>query len=236
MTISILAYDEKTGTFGGAAATGSLCVGGWVLRGDAESGMSASQGSLPSTIWGTEVLGLMRAGASAEEAVISVTAPDPGRGQRQLACLDLAGGTFCHTGEDSIPACGFVAAPGVIVSGNLLSSMSVLEACLDGFEAATGTFPARLIAALSAARSAGGDSRGFLSAAVLAVSRTAAPLTLRIDHSRTPLEDLAALHDHATSGPYGRWAALVPTQADPHRAEPFLEDYDVAPAAGVTRR
>ena len=36
MTISILAIDEKTGRMGGAAATGSLCVGGWVLRGRAE--------------------------------------------------------------------------------------------------------------------------------------------------------------------------------------------------------
>ena len=41
MTISILAFDAKTGTYGGAATTGSLCVGGWVLRGDPESGLSA---------------------------------------------------------------------------------------------------------------------------------------------------------------------------------------------------
>ena len=31
MTFSILARNPKTGEIGGAAATGNLCVGGWVL-------------------------------------------------------------------------------------------------------------------------------------------------------------------------------------------------------------
>ncbi|MCK5502968.1 MAG: DUF1028 domain-containing protein, partial [Tritonibacter mobilis] len=44
MTFSILMYDRETGSFAAAAATGSLCVGGWVLRGDIESGLVASQG------------------------------------------------------------------------------------------------------------------------------------------------------------------------------------------------
>ena len=68
MTISVLAIDEKTGRIGGAAATGSLCVGGWVLRGHADSGMSASQGTAPSTLWGEEVLVRMSAGAAAADA------------------------------------------------------------------------------------------------------------------------------------------------------------------------
>ena len=56
MTYSILARDPETGAFGGAAATGSLCVGGWVLRGRAGVGISASQGASPSTLWGEEAL------------------------------------------------------------------------------------------------------------------------------------------------------------------------------------
>lgn len=35
MIYSILVLDEKTGRLGGSDATGSLCAGGWVLRGDA---------------------------------------------------------------------------------------------------------------------------------------------------------------------------------------------------------
>ncbi len=221
MTISILAYDEKSGSYGGAATTGSLCVGGWVLRGDAEAGLSASQGSLPSTMWGTGVLGLMRQGIPAEEAVAQVVAPDTGKAQRQLSALDLQGRTANHTGAESIPTAGVRQADKVIVSGNLLSSEAVLDACLDGFLASTAPFDQRLMDALDRAAACGGDSRGLLSAALLVVSRRAAPLTLRIDHSETPLRDLRALHGHATGGAYADWARTVPTLEDPYLADPF---------------
>jgi len=221
MTISILAFDRKTGSYGGAATTGALCVGGWVLRGDPESGLSASQGSLPSTLWGTAVLEQMRAGATAEQAVAAVTAPDAGRAHRQLAALDPKGSTGYFTGSDSIPAAAARTAPDVVVAGNLLSSEGVLDACLQGYLSAQGTISERLLAALRAASDAGGDSRGLLSAALLVVNRAAPPLTLRIDHSETPLADLWDLHRMATSGSYADWARLVPTLDEPERAEPW---------------
>jgi uncharacterized Ntn-hydrolase superfamily protein len=226
MTISILAFDEKTGRCGGAAATGSLCVGGWVLRGDPESGMSASQGSLPSTIWGTEVLRLMRAGETAANAVSAVIDPDGGRDQRQLSALDPKGNTGGFTGAESIPAAGTRAAKHVIVAGNLLSSTGVLDAALRGFLDAPGELDERLLAALDAAAAAGGDSRGLQSAALLVVSCDAAPLSLRIDHSDDPLADLRALHRRATTGVYSQWAALVPTLDNPQKSEPLLATFD----------
>ncbi|KKM04073.1 hypothetical protein LCGC14_1767880, partial [marine sediment metagenome] len=88
MTFSILARDEKTGMLGGAAATGSLCVGGWVLRGGADRGLSASQGTAPSTLWGEDVLTLMQGGVAAATAVARVTGHDTGAAHRQLAALD----------------------------------------------------------------------------------------------------------------------------------------------------
>lgn len=224
MTISILAFDEKTGCYGGAATTGSLCVGGWVLRGDPESGMSASQGSLPSTIWGTGVLDLMRAGKSAVQAVGETVARDAGRDQRQLTALDLEGGVASFTGAESIPAAGAREGDKVVVAGNLLQSEAVLDAALQGYLASPGTFDARLLDALDAAAAAGGDSRGLLSAALLVVSRAAPPLTLRIDRSGSPLSDLRTLHRHATTGGYARWATHVPTLDDPQKDQPFLEN------------
>lgn len=221
MTISILAFDEKLGTYGGAAATGSLCVGGWVLRGDAESGLSASQGSLPSTIWGHEVLALMSAGQAAEAAVASVVEADRGQAERQLSALDPAGGTGAFTGANSIAAAGARHKRHVVVAGNLLASEAVLDACLQGFDAADGALDTRLLAALDAAALAGGDSRGFLSAALLLVSRDCPPMSLRVDWSEAPLEALGNLHRRATSGDYLRWTRHVPTLADPERGEPF---------------
>ncbi|ASP21108.1 major pilin protein fimA [Antarctobacter heliothermus] len=221
MTISIMAYDEKSGLYGGAATTGSLCVGGWVLHGDAESGMSASQGSLPSTMWGTDTLALMKAGTSAQDAADQVTKVDSGRGHRQLATLDPKGGVGHFTGADSIATAGARQGDGVIVTGNLLSSEAVLDAALAGYQDAQGSLDLRLMAALDAAFAAGGDSRGLLSAALLIVGRDMAPLTLRIDYSPTPLDDLRALHDRATTGDYADWAVLVPTLNEPERAAPY---------------
>ena len=223
MTISILAFDEKAGSYGGAAATGSLCVGGWVLRGDPESGLSASQGSLPSTIWGSDVLRSMKSGASASSAVLDVTGRDAGRDQRQLSALDPAGGTGGFTGRESIPAAGIRQARHVIVAGNMLSSEEVLDAALRGFLDAKGDLDERLLQALAAAAAKGGDSRGFLSAALLVVSRDTAPLTLRIDLADDPLAELWALHRRATTGAYARWAAHVPTLDNPERSEPYLD-------------
>lgn len=221
MTISLLAFDEKTGNYGGAATTGSLCVGGWVLRGDAESGLSASQGSLPSTIWGNEVLALMRTGEPAEAAVRRTVDADAGRDERQLSALDPKGGTGAFTGANSIPVAGVRFGPHVVVAGNLLASEAVLDACLDGFLTAAGAMDARLLSALDRASQAGGDSRGLLSAALLVVGADRPPLSLRVDHSETPLAALADLHQRATSGDYARWIRHVPTLSDPQRAGPF---------------
>jgi uncharacterized Ntn-hydrolase superfamily protein len=226
VTISILAFDEKTGAYGGAATTGSLCVGGWVLRGDAESGLSASQGSLPSTMWGNDVLTLMRSGTSAADAVAQVTSADTGRAERQLAALDPQGRTGHFTGANSIAVADVRTAPHVVVTGNLLASHDVLDACLDGFLTAPGPLDTRLMTALEAADTAGGDSRGLLSAALLVVSRTQPPMTLRIDHSETPLADLRDLHQRATSGLYGDWTRYVPTLDDPQRSVPFTATKD----------
>lgn len=224
MTFSILVRDAQTGRIGGAAATGSLCVGGWVLRGRIEAGMSASQGTAPSTLWGEAVLDAMQAGQTAAQAVDQATAPDTGRAHRQLSALDLKGGTASFTGKDSVPACAGRAAPDIVVAGNMLTSETVLDAIRDGYLGATGTMAQRLMTALEAGEAAGSDSRGLLSAALLCLGTDMSPLTLRIDASDSPLADLRRLHDRATSGLYAEWAHLVPTKEAPFRA-PTEEDF-----------
>ena len=229
MTISILAIDEKTGRLGGAAATGSLCVGGWVLRGRADSGLSASQGTAPSTLWGEEVLTLMAGGASAADAVAAVTVVDPGRAHRQLAALGPGGGTGVFTGAESVAHAGALEAPGVVVAGNMLAGPGVIEAALAGYRAASAMpFAERLIGALGAAAAVGGDARGLKSAALLVVGRDTAPLTLRIDHSTNPLAALADLYMVSQSEPYHGWTRVVPVLDDPYRA-PASEDVPETP-------
>lgn len=215
MTFSILAQDLNTGAFGGAAATGSLCVGGWVLRGDSRAGMSASQGAAPSTMWGEDVLERMRGGEDAQTALDAVVDADAGRGWRQLAALDTQGNTACHTGTENTGWSGSLLGPGLVVSGNLLAGRQVLDALSDTFQRADGSMAERLLAALTAAERAGGDTRGLQSAALLVVGDMMPPLTLRIDWAEDPLGALHALYRRSQSGDYAAWLPCVPTRDNP---------------------
>ncbi len=217
MTFSILACDPESNAIGGAAATGSLCVGGWVLRGDAEVGMSASQGAAPSTLWGEDVLAALRAGKTPTDAVQAVTSADSGRDWRQLSVLSKSGATAAYTGTKNQGFRGSQPFKDGIVAGNLLASEAVLEAVIDGYLAAKGPLAVRLLQGLCAGDVAGSDTRGLLSSALLVLSPDAAPLTLRIDHSKTPLADLQDLYSCATGGEYHQWSQQVPTLNAPHR-------------------
>lgn len=218
MTFSLLVKDPETGAIAGAAATGSLCVGGWVLRGDLKAGMSASQGASPSTFWGEDVLAAMRAGQGAVAAVEAITAPDRNRAERQLSALDLTGQGATFTGAGNTDAKGSVLFENGVVAGNLLSDLKVLPEIRDGYLAASGALGTRLIAGLRAGAAVGGDSRGLLSAALLILHKDHAPLTLRVDyHPEDPIGALAELYTQATSGDYAFWARQVPSLSDPMR-------------------
>lgn len=217
MTFSLLARDPGTGALCGAAATGNLCVGGWVLRGDSRAGLTASQGAAPSHLWGEDALEAMRGGRTAAEAVAAVVEPDAGRDWRQLSALDLGGGTAAHTGSANDPWRGDIAASGLVVAGNLLSGPEVIDALRAGFLETGGEPAERLLAGLAAAQAAGGDRRGLMSAAILVLTPDAAPLTLRVDHAADPVAALADLLARVRDPDYARWLPHVPSRAAPFR-------------------
>ena len=218
MTFSILAYDEKTGTLGGAAATGNLCVGGWVLRGSLDSGLVASQGTSPSTLWRDQALELMAQGSSAESALDSVTLPDAGRAHRQIIALDHTGSTSGFTGAESVPWAGHQLASGFACAGNMIAGQFVLDAMRNAYATGTAQMADNLIATLDAAERAGGDSRGLQSAALLVLTPDAPPVDLRIDHHSSPLAALNNLLDRVRERSYADWLDEVPVQSDPARA------------------
>jgi len=218
MTFSILARDAETGAIGGAAATGSLCVGGWVLRGDPQVGMSASQGASPSTFWGDDVLELMRNSVTPEQAIHQIVSSDNGREYRQLAALDLRGNAAAFTGAENQDLKGSLVFSGGIASGNMLGGEGVLPAMVEGFTVSDQVFERRLLRALTAAREAGGDFRGLLSAAMLVLHPDRPPMSLRIDHHPDdPIGALEEIFDHATTGDYADWARQVPVLTDKER-------------------
>jgi len=221
MTFSILAHDRKTGTFAAAAATGSLCVGGWVIRGDIEAGSVASQGTAPSPFWRDDAMRAMRAGVAATDAVSALTGQDPGRAHRQLIALDRTGRTGGFT--ESVPVAAHHCYEGLAVAGNMLASEAVLDALVARYRRGEGEgegedMAERLLASLRAGDAAGGDSRGLLSAAILVLRPDAPTLDLRIDHSAAPLDEMEALLRAARTSPYADWLDVVPVLADRTRA------------------
>lgn len=218
MTFSILAHDKKTGTFGAAAATGSLCVGGWVLRGSLDAGVVASQGTAPSTLWRDEVLAMMELGKSAEMALDSIVSLDDGRAHRQIIALDQNGSTAGFTGAESVSWAGHRLTPSFACAGNMIAGQPVLQALESALIGSSGNMADRLMAALNGAEEAGGDSRGLQSAALLVLEPNVPPLDLRIDHHDDPLSALQNLLRRARTRPYADWLDEVPVKTDPTRA------------------
>ncbi len=217
MTVSVLARDPATGRLGGAAVTGNLCVGGWVLRGDSRTGIVAAQGEQPSTIWADEAFDLLHQGHEAQAVVDRIVSQDDGRAWRQLSVLGRSGAEGAFTGRANRDWKGALAERDLVIAGNILAGPEVLEAARHGFRDASGPMEDRLMAALRAAETSGGDSRGHLSAALLIVCDTEPPLSLRIDWDEAPLEALARLLERARRPDYVRWVAGLPVRTDPER-------------------
>jgi uncharacterized Ntn-hydrolase superfamily protein len=218
MTFSVLTFDEKEGIFAAAAATGSLCVGGWVLRGDIESGLVASQGTSPSSFWRDDCLRYMYTGQSASEAIDLAITSDSGRDYRQIIALDKFGTTSGFTGINSVSHASHITEQNFAVAGNMIAGSHVLEAVKKQVNSDQAPIDQRMLNALKAGKDAGGDNRGLLSAALLVLSPNHPPLDLRIDYSSDPLSDLQLLLDRSKQSPYYDWLSEVPIDTDRNRA------------------
>ena len=218
MTFSVLTFDEKEGIFAAAAATGSLCVGGWVLRGDIESGLVASQGTSPSSFWRDDCLRYMYTGQSASEAIDLAIKNDSGRDYRQIIALDKFGTTSGFTGINSVSHASHITEQNFAVAGNMIAGSNVLEAVKKHVNSDQAPIDQRMLNALKAGKDAGGDNRGLLSAALLVLSPNHPPLDLRIDYSSDPLSDLQLLIDRSKQSPYHDWLSEVPIDTDRNRA------------------
>lgn len=221
VTFSILAMDQASGMIGGAAATGNLAVGGWVLRAASNGGAVATQGYSVSPLWGDDALSLLKEGVPAQEVVDRVTSADPGRDYRQIAVLDRTGGVAAWTGQSNNDAKDHILGDGYVVAGNWLTNRVLLERMAETFTSADAVIPTdfgrRLIDVLRAGTVAGGDARGIMSAAVRIVHPQRPPIDLRVDLDDDPLKRLRAIYDMAMSEPYLGWTQGVPTEEDPYR-------------------
>jgi uncharacterized Ntn-hydrolase superfamily protein len=232
-TFSIVARDPATGAMGVAVQSHWFCVGAMVPWAEAGVGAVATQ-SFVDPSYGTLGLVLMRAGRRAAEALTSLLAGDDGRAVRQVAMIDTSGGVAAHTGGKCIAAAGHGVGADYSVQANLMHSAAVWPAMATAFEASRGDLAERMLAALDAGQSAGGDIRGRQSAAMLIVAGTPSGkpwsdrlFDLRVDDHPEPIAELRRLvslqraYNHMNAGD------LAMERKDPDAA---LREYAAAQA------
>jgi uncharacterized Ntn-hydrolase superfamily protein len=198
MTYSIVARDPVSGQLGVAVQSCWPMVGAVVTWAEPGVGAVATQ-SFTETGYGPRALDLLRAGASASDALATLVAADPGEGVRQVAIVDRSGSTAAHTGAGCIAEAGHVTADGVSVQANMMERPTVWPAMLRAWQETDGDLADRFMAVLRAAEAEGGDVRGRQSAAILIVGgeTTERPwdrlVDLRVDDAPEPLDELARL-------------------------------------------
>jgi uncharacterized Ntn-hydrolase superfamily protein len=233
MTYSIVARDPQTGELGVAVQSHWFSVGPIVPWAEPGVGAVATQANAEIS-YGPRGLELMRAGASAQEALTQLLGEDAGSSGRQLAMVDARGGVATHTGEQAIVHAGHITGDGVSCQANIMVSERVWPDMLEAYRAAAGSLTERLLAALDAAERAGGDARGRQSAAIVVVPAVGDPwervVTLRVEDHPDPLVELrrvVRLHDAYTLA--DRADSLVNDGRHDEAAELYQRASELAP-------
>ena len=203
MTFSIVAGAGTA--YGVAVASKFLASGSIVPAADPAVGAVATQ-AFAKVSYKADSLALLRAGASAAEAVARITAADPLRETRQVGVV-AAGGAATFTGADCSVWAGGVSGGNetdgwYAVQGNILVGPQVVEQMERAWLASAGLpLERRLLAALLAGDAAGGDRRGRQSAALYVVDSNAGydgngiVVDLRVDEHPAPASEMARLLD-----------------------------------------
>ncbi len=211
-TFSIVARDAETDEMGVAVQSHWYSVGTIVSWGEAGVGVIATQ-SFVNPAFGPDGLKLLKSGMSADEVLDKMISEDEGRDYRQLAILDANGIVAAYTGKSCIADAGHIVGKDFSVQANMMLNEEVWPAMAKSFKNSSGPLAERLVAALEAAQSAGGDIRGKQSAAVLVVRPESTgkvweerTVDIRVDDSLEPIKELKRIlkvhraYEHMNAG------------------------------------
>jgi uncharacterized Ntn-hydrolase superfamily protein len=212
-TFSIIAFDPATNEFGVGVQSRAFGAGAAVPYAKPGVGAVATQASA-NRLYGPKAIALLEQGLSPDEVVKRITDEDPGRDTRQVAVIDAKGRSAVYTGKrvidrnfdknDPVHLGGFaghVTGKNFSVQGNTLASEDVVKAMAAAYENGKGTMAERLMDALDAGQSKGGDTRGMQSAGILVVrpippgsdSTVERIVDIRVDDSAEPFKELRRL-------------------------------------------
>jgi uncharacterized Ntn-hydrolase superfamily protein len=218
-TFSIVARDPQTGQIGVAVQSHWFGVGQIVPWAESGIGAVATQ-SFVDPSYGKLGLDMMRTGKSAPDALRGLLGADAACEVRQVGMIDANGNVATFTGARDIQAAGGIAgsmtgstqvscgaAGGTLsigrdyaVQANLMATDKVWPAMNKAYTETKGDIADRMLAALDAAQSVGGDIRGKQSAAIIVVNAKPSGkawqdrvFDLRVDDHAEPLAELRRL-------------------------------------------
>ena len=212
-TFSIIAFDPATNEFGVGVQSRAFGAGAAVPYAEAgrRRGCDAASANRQ---YGPKAIALLEQGLSPEEVVKRITDEDPGRDTRQVAVIDAKGRSAVYTGKRVIDRnsdpndpvhlggyAGHVTGTNFSAQGNTLASEEVVKAMAAAYEHGKGSMAERLMDALDAGQSKGGDTRGMQSAGILVVrplppnsdSTVERIVDIRVDDAENPFKELRRL-------------------------------------------
>lgn len=217
MTFSIAGHCERSGMFGIAISTSSICVGSrcpWARPG---VGAVVTQNFTDPNL-GPRGLDLLTEGLSASQVIRLLVKENPYSAYRQLAVIDREGRTATHSGEKTLAIHGAAEGDHCVAIGNLLANSKVPQEIVATFTQYPGDALAhRLLLALESGLRAGGEINPVRSAGLLIVHQQAWPIVdLRVDWHENPIGMLRELWQRYESqiGTFLIWA-LTPDKAPP---------------------
>jgi len=212
-TFSIIAFDPTTNELGVAVQSRAFGAGAAVPYAKPGVGAVATQAAA-NRLYGPKAIALLEQGLAPAEVVKKITDEDPGRDTRQVAVIDTKGRSAVYTGKrvidrNSDPTdtvhfgawAGHASGRNFSVQGNTLASEAVVKAMAETYEHGTGAMAERLMDALDAGQSKGGDVRGMQSGGILVVrpippdsdSTVERVVDIRVDDAPNPFVELRRL-------------------------------------------
>ncbi len=184
MTFSLIGRCARTGMFGVAITTSSICVASRCPWARAGAGAVSTQNVTDPSI-GPRVLDLLARGIPATEALREVIAANKYPEFRQVTVIDREGRTAFHSGAKVLGTWGVSEGRDCQAAGNLLSNRDVPAAMAREFSKDPDLHLAeRLLRGLEAGLVAGGEMGPVRSAGLLVVHEQLWPLVdLRVDWS-----------------------------------------------------
>jgi uncharacterized Ntn-hydrolase superfamily protein len=172
-TFSLCAIDPATGQSGASVTTRVPFVGRAVPHVRAGIGAVCTQASTM-VEYGPRGLDLMAKGVEPAAAIAQLLSDDQQRESRQLGMIDMKGRSAAHTGKNNNYWAGSKQGKTYTVQANIMVGPEVVEAVAATFEATEGTgmpLAERMILAMEAGQSKGGDSRwGNLQSAAIKIA------------------------------------------------------------------